>query len=53
MSKPETPRQNPKAKPGSLQRLVRQVKLHPLKNLRPNSLSEKRADGRLVIALGT
>src|SRR6266436_3306228 len=45
MSKPETPRHHPKAKPGSLQRLVRQVKLHPLNNLRLNSLSEKRADG--------
>ena len=33
MSKPKTPRHNPKAKPGSLQRLVRQSKLHRLKNL--------------------
>src|SRR6266702_2364987 len=44
VSDPETPRQNPKAKPGSLQRLVRQSKFHRLKNLRP-TLSEKRPDG--------
>src|SRR5436309_1174417 len=28
MSQPETPRQNPKAQPGSLQRLVRHPKVH-------------------------
>ena len=42
MSKPETPRQNPKAEPGSLQRLVRQSNVHELKNLRPNSTQSQR-----------
>src|SRR5881394_4305115 len=42
VSKPETPRPNPTAQPGSLQRLVRQSNVHELKNLRPNSTQSQR-----------
>jgi hypothetical protein len=36
MSKPETPRRNPKAKPGPLQRLGSAIQNPSLKNLRPS-----------------
>src|SRR5206468_4835564 len=41
-SKPETPRHNPKAQPGSLQRLVRH-QIASVKNFRSDSLQKRRA----------
>jgi hypothetical protein len=52
MSKPQTPRQNPQAKPGSLQRLVRRRGSHCLKSS-PTKISLRAATAGDVTALGS